>query len=215
MNSNIEHIQDYWDKRYQAEGKVWGEAPSRTAQYALKLFRQAGVKRVLVPGSGYGRNTKLFSSSGFYVTGIEVSRVAFDLARKFDPRSEFFNTSALDMSFFDNEYDAIYCFNVLHLFREKDRLRLISQCKKHLNKKGMMFFTVFSEKEPSYGEGAEIEKDTFESRPGRPAHYFSEEDLKAHFAKFTLIETGLMEDPEEHGGKPHVHVLRYICVRTR
>ena len=77
-----------------------------------------------------------------------------------------------------------------------------------------MFFTVFSDKEADFGKGNEVEKNTFESRPGRPAHYFTEDDLKLHFANYEIVETGLMEDPEDHGGKPHTHALRYICVRV-
>ena len=76
-----------------------------------------------------------------------------------------------------------------------------------------MFFTVFSEKEESYGKGKQIEKNTFESKPGRPVHYFDEDDLKAHFKKMEILETGIMEDPEDHGEGPHTHLLRYIYVR--
>jgi hypothetical protein len=107
-----------------------------------------------------------------------------------------------------------FVFNVLHLFREQDRYAFIQQCKNKLNKGGFMFFTVFSEKELSFGEGREVEKNTFESRPGRPAHYFTDVDLKAHFAEYDLVDTGIMEDPEDHGGKTHTHILRYIGVRV-
>jgi len=29
-----------------------------------------------------------------------------------------------------------------------------------------------------------------------------------------LVDMGIVEDPEDHGGKPHTHTLRYICVRA-
>lgn len=210
----MEDAREYWDKRFKGEGKIWGELPSRTAQYALKLFRSANVNSILIPGSGYGRHTKFFSARGFDVTGIEISEVACNLAYEFDPLSRFYNASVLDISFDINRYDAIYCFNTLHLFREHDRLAFIQQCESKLNRGGLMFFTVFSEKDSSSGEGKEVERNTFESRPGRPAHYFTEDDLKAHFAKYDLANIGITEDPENHGGKPHTHTLRYICVRA-
>jgi SAM-dependent methyltransferase len=209
-----EYVEDYWDKRFRDEGKIWGGLPSRTAQNALELFRSANVKSVLIPGSGYGRHTKFLSACGFNVTGIEISSVACSLAREFDPLSRFYNASVLDMSFDTNRYDAIYCFNVLHLFREKDRYVFIQQCDHKVNKGGLMFFTVFSERESSFGKGREVERNTFESRSGRPAHYFTEADLKAHFVKYDLVDMGIVEDPEDHGGKPHTHILRYICVRA-
>jgi hypothetical protein len=102
---------------------------------------------------------------------------------------------------------------VLHLFRQYDRRLFIRQCTSRIKKQGLMFFTVFSENEPTYGQGKKTENNTFESKPGRPAHYFDEDDLKAHFKKFNILETGLVEDPEDHGGGPHTHLLRYICVR--
>ena len=214
MSECIEDARGYWDKRFKAGGKIWGELPSRTAQYALELFRSANVNSILIPGSGYGRHTKFFSECGFDVTGIEISSVACNLAREFDSLSRFYNASALDMSFDINKYDAIYCFNTLHFFRENDRLIFIQQCENNLNKHGLMFFTVFSEKDSSFGEGREVERNTFESRPGRPAHYFTEDDLKAHFVKYGLVDIGIIEDPENHGGKPHTHTLRYIFVRA-
>ena len=139
-------MNEYWEARFQAEGKIWGDAPSRTAAYALELFRKAGVKTILVPGSGYGRNTKLFSSAGFKVTGVEISATAYKTSLEFDPPSKFYNASALDLSFLEDKFDAIYCFNVLHLFREKDRNLFIKECAGRLNAGGLMFFTVFSEK---------------------------------------------------------------------
>lgn len=210
MSNYLGNEAGYWDKRYRTEDKIWGELPSVTAYHALDIFREAKLKSILVPGSGYGRHTRFFSSSGFKVTGIEISAVALNLARQFDPLSRFYHASVLDMSSDDNKYDAIFCFNVLHLFREKERGLLIRECDYRLNEGGCMFFTVFSEKEPDYGKGKEVERNTFESRPGRPAHYFTEEDLRGHFATYNVIEAGVMEDPEDHGGNPHIHILRYI-----
>ena len=119
--------QEYWEGRYLGEGKIWGESPSKSAYAALQLFRTHRVKTVLVPGSGYGRNTKLFSNAGLVVTGIEISEVAFKMAGQFDPRTKFYQGSVLDMSFDTRRYDAIYCFNVLHLFRQPERELFLKQ----------------------------------------------------------------------------------------
>ncbi|MCX6375275.1 MAG: class I SAM-dependent methyltransferase, partial [Armatimonadetes bacterium] len=78
---------------------------------------------------------------------------------------------------------------------------------------GLLFFTVFSEEEPSFGKGEKIEENTFESKPGRPVHYFTEYDLISHFSEFDVLETGLTKDPEDHGEGPHTHQLRYIVAR--
>ena len=208
-------MNEYWDRRYQSEGKIWGELPSPTARHALDIFRRYNVSTMLVPGSGYGRNTRLFSESGLNVTGIEISATAYTMAVEFDPLSRYYNTSALDMSFLEDLFDAVYCFNVLHLFREQDRFHFIRQCIQRVRDKGILYFTVFSEEEVSYGRGNEVEKDTYESKPGRPVHYFSPDDLKNHFDGLEIVDTGIVEDPEDHGEGPHTHKLRYICVEKK
>jgi SAM-dependent methyltransferase len=206
-------LYEYWENRFTTEGKIWSESPSRTAEYALQLFKQSEVKKLLVPGSGYGRNTRLFSASGIKVVGVEISGKACKMARRFDPATRIFNDTVLDMSFLAHNYDAVYCFNVLHFFRNYDRKFFLYQCTRRIKKQGLMFFAVFSEKEESYGKGKQVEKNTFESKPGRPVHYFDEEDLKEHFKNMEILETGVMEDPEDHGSGPHTHLLRYIYVR--
>jgi SAM-dependent methyltransferase len=208
-------MNEYWESRFQVEGKIWGEKPSRTAIQALEIFRLNKVTKILVPGAGYGRNTKLFSEAGLEVTGVEISARACQIAAKFDKLTKFYQGSVLDMSRLTEKFEAVYCFNTLHLFLEKDRKILVRQCADRLLNKGIMYFTVFSEKEESYGKGREVEKNTFESKPGRPAHYFSDADLRGHFAGIEIMETGMTEDPEDHGEGPHTHILRYICARVK
>jgi hypothetical protein len=89
----------------------------------------------------------------------------------------------------------------------------LDECNGKLRAGGLMFFTVFSDREPSFGKGEEVEKGTFESKSGRPVHYFTEEDLRNHFCEFETLEAGIAEDPEDHGEGTHTHILRYIFAR--
>ncbi len=214
MDDYLKNLEPYWSKRYRNENKIWGDVPSNTAQLALKIFRKYGVKNILVPGSGYGRHTKLFSSSGFNVTGVEISGEACSIAVENDPDTRLFVGSVLEIGFEEASFDAIYCFNLLHLFREKEREEFIDKCSRELKINGICFFVVFSEEEESYGKGNEIEQNTFESKLGRPVHYFSKNDLRYHFRKFTLMEEGIVDDAETHGDVGyHVHRLRYTVSR--
>ncbi len=45
----------FWDKRFAAEGKIWGDEPSVTAWRAASLFTAHGAQSALVLGCGYGR----------------------------------------------------------------------------------------------------------------------------------------------------------------
>ena len=180
------------------------------------MFKRYSIHSVLIPGSGYGRNSKLFSENNFNVVGIEISDIAFEMAKKFDPKTKFFNGSVLEMPFTDKKYDAIYCFNTLHLFLRKERIKFLTNCYNQLRGNGFVFFTMFSEKEISFENGKEIEKNTFESKPGRPTHYFTKNDLIQHFEDYHIVKTGFMEDQENHGKIGfHIHKLRYIFAQKR
>jgi len=204
----------FWEERFREEGRIWGDNPSPTALCAIDLFKKAGVREVLVPGSGYGRNAGAFARAGFAVTGIEISETAVAMARRKSSDVRYHQGSVLDMPFDDSVYDGIYCFSVLHLFRKNDRAAFLGRCRDQLKDGGVLFFTVFSDKDPGFGTGRMVEENTFESKPDREAHYYSEEDLVSEFRGFEIIRTGIVEEPEDHGQKGrHVHLLRSVYAR--
>jgi len=205
-------MRDYWNRRFSEGGRIWGDTPSATAHRAKEIFRLHGAGKILVPGAGYGRHAGFFAAEGFEVHAIEISEIAIALAGRFGSGVIWHRGSVLEMPLSEDHFDAIYCFNLLHFFRAADRKSFIGKCADQLRKGGIAFFTVFSEIEPGYGKGRKVEEDTFESKPGRPTHFFSEADLRDHFAGFKILETGLAEDPENHGDEePHVHHLRWIA----
>jgi SAM-dependent methyltransferase len=214
MNQFEINAEKYWNERYGREGRIWGEGPSRLVYMAIHLFGAENANYILVPGCGYGRMASVFSNSGFTVAGVDIAGTALDMAREIDQRGVYYQASALKMDFDHLPYDAVFAYNVLHLMLAEDRQRMIQECRRKLKDGGLMFFSVFSEQEEDYGKGQKVEENTFESRPGRPAHYFTDQDLRAHFQDFKLIESGLIEEPEDHGGKPHTHLLRYIAVKV-
>ena len=215
MEEYLQNMGSYWEGRFSGEGRIWGDEPSNTAVQALVLFRREQAKNVLVLGSGYGRNTRLFSGAGLQVDGIEISPTAVEAARQYDPQTRHQCLSAMEMPLTPNAYDAIFSFNVLHLFRQPERRLLLEKCRTVLKPGGVAFFAVFSEQEKSFGKGLEVEPNTFESKPGRPVHYYSEADLRQEFGGFAVLECGLTEDRENHGEEgPHSHVVRYIAVKN-
>jgi SAM-dependent methyltransferase len=143
--------------------------------------------------------------------GIEISEVAYKIAKEYDRKTQFILGTILEMPFNEDLYDAIFCYNTLHLFLRENRIKILENCYKQLRTNGFVFFTVFSDKEKSFGKGKEIEENTFESKPGRPTHYFSEHDLIEHFKEYSIVETGILKDRENHGEIGlHTHTLRYI-----
>ncbi|NPV51324.1 MAG: methyltransferase domain-containing protein [Candidatus Methanofastidiosum sp.] len=209
-------MRGYWNNRFLKENEIWGKIHSNSAELCLEYFSRFKIKNILIPGVGYGRNAQFFEKKGFIVEGIEISDQAIKIARNNSLTFPIYEGSVLEMPFNDKKYEGIYCFNVLHLFRQEDRKEFIDKCYNQLNPGGIIFFTVFSENEQSYGKGKKIEENTYETKPNRPVHYFTDEDLRNHFNKFLILDSGIMEDPENHGEEgPHTHIIRYIIAQKR
>ncbi len=192
------NYKSYWNSQFSKYNHVWGKTHSKSAEIALSRFRQHKVNKILIPGSGYGRNSKLFSTSGFDVTGIEISEEACALAQEYDPATKLHNGSFLDDNFAQGPYQAIYCFNVLQLFLKTERIRFVQKSAELLSPKGLMFFTGISDQDASFGQGEEVEQNTFAVQEDKTLHFFTLDDLKIHFEGFNILEVGELEDQVSH-----------------
>ncbi|MEI2395470.1 class I SAM-dependent methyltransferase [Paenibacillus phytohabitans] len=207
-------MSQYWSQRFAREGMIWGSRPSPTAGWAKQRFMEDGASSVLVPGAGYGRNTKVFAPE-FTVYGIELSEAALELAAEWDPVTTFIAGSALQPQL-EHPVDAVYCYDVLHLFLADDRRRLIEACLEQVRSGGLLYFTSFSDEDPNYGCGTELEPGTYEYKADKYAHFFSDGDLRGHFAGTEILETGAFTEPlESPQGGTHEYILRYILARKK
>lgn len=203
----------YWDERFANDGMIWGTEPSPTVVAATAWFRQYDIHTVLVPGAGYGRNTKALSEH-FKVTGLELSMDAIELATGWDTTTTFVQGSALQMPV-SSQLDGVYCYDLLHLFQEKERKELIQQCVTHTKQGGIMYFTCFSDEDLHHGKGRRIEEGTYEYMPNKFAHFFSEDDLLMHFSELNVLEIGTIDEElhyDAHRSKKYR--LRYIVAQN-
>jgi 2-polyprenyl-3-methyl-5-hydroxy-6-metoxy-1,4-benzoquinol methylase len=71
---------EFWDTRYRAEGAIWGESPSPTAQVAAQHLTTRA--RLLEIGFGYGRDLPFYIRQGCRVTAIDLSITGRQLAEQ-------------------------------------------------------------------------------------------------------------------------------------
>lgn len=81
---------------------------------------------------------------------------------------------------------------------------------------GLLYFTSFSDEDPNYGCGRRLEPGTYEYKEGKYAHFFSDADLREHFAGTEIVETGTFTDSlHSPQGGSHEYILRTILACKR
>lgn len=192
-------MSDLWEPAFQKNHAMWGEAPARSALWARDRFVEAGVRSVLVPGVGYGRNAKPFLESGMAVTGIEISQTAIEMARaRLD--IPIHHGSVTDMPFNQQIYDGIFCYGLLYLLDAEGRAKLLADCARQLRDGGRMVFTVISKDAPMYGRGARLGEDWYEILPGMKMYFYDEAAVRREFGAYGICEVVAVEEGAAGGG---------------
>lgn len=176
---------------------MWGLGSTQSALLAAAMFGDKGLKKVLIPGIGYGRNAQAFLRKGMDVTGIEISKTAIELAEKhYGATMKIYHGSVMDMPFDNDRYDGIFSYALIHLFDENERMKLIRNCYEQLSDNGYMVFAAISKKAQSYGQGTFISKDRYEQFGGVKIFFYDEASVQKEFGNSGLIE--ITEVAESH-----------------
>ena len=204
---------EFWESSFRDKQQMWGLEPAASAITTSKLFKEQGLKKILIPGYGYGRNAGVFTDNGMRVTGIEISETAIDLAKKhFDNHVKVYHGSVSSMPFDQKIYDGIFCYALIHLLDENERGKLIRDCFNQLKPNGYMVFVTISKTDSQYGEGNEICKDTFETRHGVTLFFYDSDSMKKEFGKYGMVEAIEIQEPAKNSGdRPSRKFWQILC----
>ncbi len=159
---------EIWEAVFADKQMMWGHEPTLSAIFAKDDFVRMGVRDVLIPGVGYGRNAKLFLDHGMSVTGIEISETAISLARsQLGLDIPIHHGSVANMPFDTRQYDGVFCYGLIYLLDADGRAKLIRDCWEQLVPGGSMIFTVISKEAPMYGQGPRLGDDWYEIQKQR------------------------------------------------
>jgi len=182
-------MERFWDMSFIEHQAMWGFEPTVSARMAKDYFVKEGVKTVLVPGIGYGRNAQVFSAEGMKVSGIEISEQAIAIAAKhYGKELKIYQGSVTDMPFDKEVYDAVFCYGLLYLLNPRQRKKFLKDCFQQLAAGGTLVFSVLSKYSPNYGKGKKIDVDTFEIGQGAQLFFYDEEAIRLEFAPYGLVD---------------------------
>lgn len=203
---------EFWEASFIEKQAMWGFEPSASTILTRDFFLENGVKDILIPGIGYGRNAKLFIDSGMQVTGIEISKTAIDLARQNGIDSTIYHGSVADMPFDSKLYDGVFCHALIHLLNSRERKKFIEDCYRQLNPNGYMVFTAVSKKAPMFGRGRQLSTDRFEIMQGVKLFFYDSNSVNREFGKYGLLEFSEIDEPNTRDKKqPPVKFMRITC----
>lgn len=191
---------DVWEPQFEKKGLLWGHEPTRSARAASDTFAREGLRTVLIPGVGYGRNAVVFLERGMSVTGIEISKSAIHLARaELGLDIDIHHGSVTDMPFDAQRYDGVFCYGLIYLLDAPARAKLVRDCWAQLAPGGVMIFTVIAKEAPMYGRGTELGKDWYEVHPGVPMFFYDADSVQREFGDCGVVEHSRIDEPVADG----------------
>lgn len=191
-------MKEFWDAAFEKEKPNWGFQPADSAMIARDLFLNNNLKKILIPGIGYGRNAMAFLNQGFEITGIEISKTAIELARANNLDFRIHLGSVVEMPFDNVLYDGIFCYALVHLLNKMERKKFIKDCYDQLVPGGLMVFMVASTKMEIPANGKLISKNRYKIMKGLNVFFYNHESVVKEFKDFGLIEFREFEEPIKH-----------------
>ena len=180
---------EFWEDAFKQKQEMWGLSPTNSAITTARIFQNKGLKEILIPGIGYGRNARAFMDFGMNVSGIEISKTAIELAQKhYGCSIKIHHGSVTDMPFDNSRYEGIFCHALIHLLDSAQRKKLIDDCYKVLTENSLMFFTAITKRSPTYRQGTLIGKDRYKQFGGVNMFFYDEDSIQDEFDAYGLYQ---------------------------
>jgi SAM-dependent methyltransferase len=223
----------YWEQRYAAEGRLWGDGPSELARLAVARLRPAvavaergdgaGLS-ILDVGCGYGRDSRYLAAElGVRVLGLDPSPTAVATAHRAARSALEVDYLVGDAAWLAGEdghpgrYDVAFAANVYHLLSPGGRRDFAAALAALVCPGGLLFLSTLSPRDAQhYAVGEPVRGEQRSWVENVYLHFCSAQELEADFAAFTVLD---LEERryEEHnaGGVVHHHTSWFLEGRRR
>ena len=190
MNKGFSNPQLTWDKRFEADGYIFGTEPN------VWLAGHAGLlkpgMRVLAVADGEGRNSVWMAQRGLQVDAFDISPIGVAKARKLaaDARVDvnYQISSVEDWPWKVGEYDAVVAI-FIQFADPATRATLFRQMKSALKPDGLLFLQGYTPKQLDYKTGG----------PPLLDHLYTEDLLREAFGDLDVAELRMYEDVLHEG----------------
>ena len=197
-----------WEKYYSAVHQL----PRRLTEPVplvvelLPTLRRRTPGIALDLGCGTGRHCVYLARNKFDVIGVDTSETALRMANRWVRKERlssvtFVRGTIASLPFGKNRFDAVIGISVIHHAMKKDILKTIAEIYRTLKKGGIFFANLISVKDPRYGTGQQVEKNTFripeafeERRFEELHHFFTKKDVSGLLSRFAETRIELLRE---------------------
>lgn len=175
-----------WDYEYSKNSNKWNKETIK-----LPLFLKD--KCVLELGVGNGKTLKaILKQSPSEIVAVDFSEKIIEIVKNQFKRVKFYNCDVRELPFSEGKFDIVVCHYLLNNMLEKDRKKTVKEIFRVLKKSGKVLFQDFA-----VGDfrqiGESIEDNTIKHKNGIICHFFSKDELKKLFSKFSVSNLKIEE----------------------
>jgi SAM-dependent methyltransferase len=187
--------QRLWAAAQRMDEGPLGEGLSELGGRALSMFRESGVKNILVLGCGQDSDAMGFAREGVCVTTVDFSSVGLDQTGRTEKAESNDRCGALLAKNIrdrlpepSTSVDAIYSTLFLCLdLQEEEITEIMWQCLHVLKPGGLKVLSVFSDHHPDCGKATKCGEDEWQGDSGFVAHFFTEDKIRRMARGFELL----------------------------
>jgi SAM-dependent methyltransferase len=194
-------MNNIWNKVYSNDSSFFGDEPSKFALICYKEFVKHKVQKVMELGCGQGRDSLFFALKGLEVYAIDSSKVAIEnlriKAKGLNLDIKLKNIDVVKgLPFLNKHFDADYSHMFYNMGFTDDELKfLFNESNRVLKNKGLLSFSVRSDKDIIYRKGTKIAENIYDINSFK-IRFFTKQDLK-FFVNDNFKIQSIMEDYEE------------------
>jgi cyclopropane fatty-acyl-phospholipid synthase-like methyltransferase len=204
---------EFWDQRYRAEGAIWGDDPSPTAQAVLTHVN--GGAHVLDVGFGYGRDIAYLARHGCRVSGVDLSDEGYRQAelrlQQIERQAELLVHGKFEETTFNNgQFDAIISHRVAHLLVTREEIsQFADKVQQVLRPGGILCIGARNTTDLTPDEMIAVEDGMYEyrQRPGHRIRYWDDDVFRQIFeSSFSILDLREATEAESVGHPVPCHV---------
>ena len=198
-----------WDRRWKTkEGRSDWLKPEPEVISAARDLQKAGASSALDLGCGVGRHSIFLASLGFFVVAMDASRsgIAFTRSQVKSDNIIFLIGLMTELPIEDCCFDYLLAWNVIHHGNRSIVRQSLDEIRRVIRPGGFFQGTMLSKSDRRYGNGREIEADTYILEGEGHPHFFCDAARLAElFAGFKVISLADLKD--EATDTKHWHFL--------